>query len=58
MDAHRVLLRRDAGPDVIRAVVLVGQDLAATGREYTELDARFAGQVVVRQRVAREKGGA
>jgi nitrous oxidase accessory protein NosD len=52
------LLRRDAGPDVIRAVVLVGQDLAATGREYTELDARFAGQVVVRRRVAREKGGA
>lgn len=57
-DAHRVLLRRDAGADVIRAVVLVGQDLAATGREYAELDARFAGQVVVRQRIAREKAGA
>ena len=58
LDAHRVLLRRDAGPDVIRAVVRVGQDLAATGREYAELDARFAGQVVVRHRAARERAGA
>jgi cell division septal protein FtsQ len=57
-DTHRVLLRRDAGPDVIRAVVLVGQDLAATGRDYAELDARFAGQVVVRQRAVRKRGGA
>jgi cell division septal protein FtsQ len=56
--AHRVLVRRDADADVIRAVVLVGQDLAATGREYAELDARFAGQVVVRQRVRHEKAGA
>jgi len=55
--AHRVLLRRDAGPDVIRAVALVEQDLAATGRVYAELDARFAGQVVARQRAARGKGG-
>jgi cell division septal protein FtsQ len=58
MDAHRVLLRRDAGPEVIRAVALVTQDLAATGRAYGELDARFAGQVVVRQRAGRAKGGA
>ena len=49
---HRVLLRRDAGPEVVRAVALVGQDLAVTGRAYTELDARFAGQVVVRQQAA------
>jgi cell division septal protein FtsQ len=56
LGAHRVLLRRDAGPAVIRAVALVGQDLAATGREYAELDARFAGQVVVR-RAGRDKGG-
>jgi hypothetical protein len=53
LGAHRVLLRRDAGPEVVRAVALVGQDLAATGRAYTELDARFAGQVVVRQPAAR-----
>ncbi len=45
---RRVLLRRDAGPEVIQAVVLVAQDLAAKGRPYVELDARFAGQVVVR----------
>jgi cell division protein FtsQ len=48
--ARRVLLGRDAGPEVIRAVVLVAQDLAAKGRRYGELDARFAGQVVVRQK--------
>lgn len=58
LDTLRVLVRRDAGPEVIRAVALVGQDLAATGRPYGELDARFAGQVVVRQRAARAKGGA
>jgi cell division septal protein FtsQ len=57
IDAHRVMLRPDAGPEVIRAVALVGQDLASMGRAYTELDARFAGQVVVRQRAARNKGG-
>ena len=58
LKTYRVLLRHDASADVIRAVVLVGQDLEASGREYTELDARFAGQVVVRQRSARDKGGA
>jgi len=42
--------------DTLRA--LVGQDLAATGRPYQELDARFAGQVVVRRRTPRAKGGA
>jgi hypothetical protein len=57
LGAQRVLLRRDAGPQVIRAVALVRQDLAVTGREYAELDARFAGQVVVR-RAVRDKGGA
>jgi len=55
-DAHRVMLRPDAGPEVIRAVALVGQALATTGRPFTELDARFAGQVVVRQRAGRHKG--
>jgi len=48
--AHRVLLNRDAGPEVIEAVVLVARDLAAKARPYAELDARFAGQVVVRRR--------
>ncbi len=50
--AHRVLLNRDAGPEVIEAVVLVARDLAAKARPYRELDARFAGQVVVRRRVS------
>ena len=48
--AHRVLLNRDAGPEVIEAVVLVARDLAAKARPYAELDARFAGQVVVRRK--------
>lgn len=47
---RRVLLSPDAGPEVIEAVVLVAQDLAARGRPYAELDARYAGQVVVRRR--------
>jgi len=50
--AHRVLLSRDAGPEVIEAVVMVARDLAAKARPYAELDARFAGQVVVRRRGA------
>jgi len=50
--AHRVLLNRDAGPEVIEAVVLVARDLAAKARPYAEIDARFAGQVVVRRRSA------
>ena len=54
---RRVLLRRDAGPEVIRGVSLVAQDLAAKGRPYVELDARFAGQVVVRRKRAGSGGG-
>ena len=50
LGTRRVLLARDAGPEVIQAVVLVAQDLAAKARPYAELDARFAGQVVVRRR--------
>lgn len=52
LGAHRVLLNRDAGPEVIQAVVLVARDLAAKARPYAELDARFAGQIVVRRRSA------
>ena len=48
MGSKRVLLARDAGPDVIRAVVRVTEDLNARERRYTELDARYAGQVIVR----------
>lgn len=52
---RRLLMARDAGPDVIESVALVTQDLAARGRSYAELDARFAGQIVVRRRAG---GGA
>jgi hypothetical protein len=47
---RRVLLGLDPQAEVIQAVVLVQQDLAAKGRPYAELDARFAGQVVVRRK--------
>lgn len=53
LGAHRVLLTRDAGPEVIQAVMLVARDLAAKARPYAELDGRYAGQVVVRRRGAR-----
>src|SRR5207247_10304805 len=41
---RRVLVGRDAGPEVIRAVVLVARDPAAQGRAHVELDARFGGR--------------
>jgi cell division protein FtsQ len=47
---RRVLVGFDPQPEVIQAVVLVQQDLAAKGRAYAELDARFAGQIVVRRK--------
>lgn len=56
LGAHRVLLGRDAGPEVIQAVVLVARDLAAKARPYAELDARFAGQVVVRRKATDGRG--
>jgi len=49
MGSKRVLVARDAGPDVIRAVERVTEDLATRERSYTELDARYAGQVIVRK---------
>lgn len=49
LGAKRVLLGKDAGPDVIRAVERVTEDLAARERSYAELDARYAGQVIVRK---------
>lgn len=54
LESRRVLVDQDAGPEVIRAVVQVTQDLAAKARPYVELDARYAGQVVVRR--TREMG--
>lgn len=49
--AHRRLLfGSDLQPEVIQEVVLVQRDLAAKGRSYAELDARFAGQIVVRRK--------
>jgi cell division septal protein FtsQ len=50
LGARRVLLARDAGSGVIAAVAQVAQDLAARGRAYAELDARYAGQVIVRRK--------
>jgi cell division septal protein FtsQ len=55
--SRRVLVRRTAGPEVIRAVVTVAQDLEAKRRPYAELDARFAGQVIVRRRQGGARGG-
>jgi cell division septal protein FtsQ len=52
LGSHRVLLARDAGPEVVQAVVQVARDLAAKARRYAELDARYAGQVVVRRKAS------
>src|SRR5436309_4997922 len=54
---RHVLLGRDAGPGVIRAVELVARDLAAKGRPSVELDARFARQVIVRRTASRGSRG-
>lgn len=48
--SRRVLFGPDPQPEVVQAVVLVQQDLAAKGRAYAELDARYAGQIVVRRK--------
>ncbi len=50
LGGRRVLLRGGASAEVIQGVSLVAQDLAARGRAYAELDARYVGQVVVRRR--------
>lgn len=49
---HRILLSGDAGAEVVQAVALVARDLAARSRSYAEIDARYAGQVVVRRRAS------
>lgn len=52
VDQQRYWFRPDAGAEVIRAVMAVEQDLEKNGRHWTELDGRFAGQVVVRRGAA------
>ncbi len=52
VDGQRYWFRPDAPAEVIRAVTLVAQDLEKKGRRYAEVDARFAGQVVVRWEAA------
>ena len=47
--ARRLLVMRDVGPEVIRAVDAVARDLVTRRISYVELDARYAGQVVVRR---------
>jgi hypothetical protein len=48
-EGQRFWFRPDAGAEVIRAVLAVEQDLEQNARPWTDLDARFAGQVVVRR---------
>ena len=52
VDGQRYWFRPDASAEVIRAVTAVEQDLARKKRRWAELDARFAGQVVVRWEAA------
>lgn len=49
---HQLRFRPDAPAGVIRIVMLIEQDLDKRGRQWAELDARFAGQVVVRWEAA------
>ncbi|HSD31152.1 MAG TPA: FtsQ-type POTRA domain-containing protein [Gemmatimonadales bacterium] len=57
LGSRRLLVARDAGPEIIRAVVLVANDLQARSRSYGELDARYAGQIVVRRAAGGDGGG-
>jgi cell division septal protein FtsQ len=47
-NGRRLWLRSAATAEDIRSVMAVAQELARQGRNYRELDARFAGQVIVR----------
>ena len=49
LDGRRVWLGPAVTAEDIRAVMAVAQDLARQGRNYQELDGRFAGQVIVRR---------
>jgi cell division septal protein FtsQ len=48
LDGRRILFPPAVTAEEIRAVTAVAQDLARQGRNYSELDGRFAGQVIVR----------
>lgn len=52
VDGQRYWFRPDAGAEVMRAVAVVVRDLEQKGRRWAELDARFAGQVVIRWEAA------
>jgi cell division septal protein FtsQ len=49
LDGRRLWFGPAVTAEDIRAVTAVAQDLARQGREYRELDGRFAGQVIVRR---------
>ena len=53
---RRLWFTADASAEEMRAVIAVAEDLTQRGRSYTELDGRFAGQVVVRGMSARTRG--
>jgi hypothetical protein len=44
------LLRTDAGDEQLRALAVVLNDLARSGRRFRELDARFTDRIFVRSR--------
>lgn len=48
VDGHRLWFGPAVTAEDIRAVTAVAQDLARQGRNYQELDGRYAGQVIVR----------
>jgi cell division septal protein FtsQ len=49
LDGRRLWFGPAVTAEDIRAVMAVAQDLARQGRNYRELDGRFAGQVIVRR---------
>lgn len=49
LDGRRLWFNPEVTAEDIRAVMAVAEDLARLGRNYGELDGRFAGQVIVRQ---------
>jgi cell division septal protein FtsQ len=48
LDGRRLWFSPEVTAEDIRAVMAVAEDLARLGRNYEELDGRFAGQVIVR----------
>lgn len=52
VNGRRYRFGAEPSAEVIRAVTAVAQDLTRRNRPWTELDARFAGQIVVRREAA------